>query len=151
MEFPRSILETMAAGECQLNQGFGYELAAVVPTVLATGLCDSFCTIQLPDGALIGAGQPSGIYDNVGGLVDIPVISAPLNEVRIQSQEIRRLEDIQLFSPRHVWLAGYFPIIEPMCSQGARAVINGVAYDLMGAEADSQLRTTRISIRTSAL
>ena len=132
-------------------QGLGYEFAAVVPAVLATGLCKSLCTIQLPDGVLIGAGQPSGVFANVTGLVDLMVMSAPEAEARIQSQEIKSLEDIQLFSPRHVWLAGYYPAIEPLCGQGARAVIDGTAFDLMGAEADSQFQTTRISVRTSAL
>lgn len=153
MELCGSHVQAMAAAGTGgiLNQGLSYEFAAVVPAVLATGLPDSLCTIQLPDGFLIGAGQPSGVYNDVAGLVGLIVMSAPLNEARIEAAETKTLENVQVFSPRHVWLAGYYPQIEPLCAQGALAVIDGVAFDLMGSEADSQFRTTRIAVKTSAL
>jgi hypothetical protein len=132
-------------------QGLGYEFAAVVPAVLATGLCKSLCTIQLPDGILIGAGQPSGVFEDVAGLVGLIVMSAPLNETRLTSAETKSIDNVQVFSPRHVWLAGYYPQIEGLVGQGAIAVIDGTPMDLMGAEADSQFQTTRISVRTSAV
>lgn len=134
-----------------MNQSLAYEFAAVVPAVLATGLCDSLCTIQLPDGILIGAGQPSGNFLSVAGLINLVVMSAPMSEARIQADEVKSLDDIQTFAPRHVWLAGFYPTIESLATQGAQAVIDGVAYDLMGGEADSQFRTTRIAIRSSGL
>ena len=134
-----------------MMQGLSYELAAVVPTILETGICQSLCTIQIPDGLLVDAGQPSGNFVNVSGLSNIVVISAPMAEARLQSTEMKALEDIQQFSPRHVWLAGYYPIIDQFVPQGARAVIDGTVYDLLGSEADSQSQTTRIALRTSGV
>ena len=133
-------------------QGFGYELAAVVPTVLATGLCQSLCTIQQPDGMLIDAGQPSGNFIDVPGLQNIQVLSAPLSELRLQASEIKALEDIQTFAPRHVWLAGYFPLLSGIGAEdGWQAVIDGTMFDLLGSECDSQMQTTRIAVRTSGM
>lgn len=135
-----------------MNQGvLAYSLAAVVPAVLATGLCVSLCSIQLPDGGLMQAGQPSGLYLPVPGLTNIPVMSAPSSEARIQATEVKTTEDTQSFAPKHVWLAGYFPQIEDMAVRGAQAVIDGIAYDLLAGETDSQNQTTRISIRSSNL
>lgn len=151
MVVPRSVVEAVAEAERAMNQSLSYEFAAVVPAVLATGLCDSFCTIQLPDGILTDAGQPSGVFAPVAGLVGLIVMSAPQTDARIQAAEVKSIENIQTFSPRHVWLAGYYPIIEGLVTQGAQAVIDGTAYDLLGAEADSQFRTTRIAIRSSGV
>jgi hypothetical protein len=134
-----------------LNQSLGYEFLAVVPEVLATGLCDSLCNINLPDGVLIDAGQPSGNWVAVAGLQNLVVISAPMSEARIQAMENKSEDEIQTFAPRHVWLAGYYPQIEGLTVQGAQAVIDGTQFDLLGAEADSQFQTTRLSVRTSGL
>ncbi len=135
-----------------MYQGLGYELAAVVPTVLATGICKSLCTIQQPDGVLIDAGQPSGNYLDVPGLVNIVVLSAPLSELRLQASEQKALEDIQTFAPRHVWLAGYFPLLAGIGAEdGWQAVVDGTTFDLLGSECDSQTQTTRIAVRTSGM
>lgn len=134
-----------------MNQSLAYEFAAVVPAVLATGLCDSLCSIQLPDGVLIGAGQPSGNYIAIAGLTNLVVVSAPESEARIQANENRTIDEVQSFAPRHVWVAGFYPQIETLAAQGAQAVIDGTTFDLMGAEADSQFHTTRLSVRTSGL
>jgi hypothetical protein len=134
-----------------VNQSLAYEFLAVVPTVIATGLCDSLCSIQLPDGVLIGAGQPSGNYIAIAGLTNLVVISAPESESRIQANENKSIDEVQSFAPRHVWVAGFYPQIETLAAQGAQAVIDGTVFDLLGAEADSQFQTTRLSVRTSGL
>jgi hypothetical protein len=134
-----------------MTQTLAYEFAAVVPMVLETGLCDSLCAIQLPDGVLIGAGQPSGNYIAVAGLTNLVVISAPMSEARIQANENKSEDEVQSFAPRHVWVAGFYPQIETLAAQGAQAFIDGTAFDLIGAEADSQFQTTRLSVRTSGL
>lgn len=134
-----------------MNQGLAYEFLAVVPAVLATGLCDSLVSIQLPDGVLIDAGQPSGTYVPVAGLQNLVVMSAPMSEARIEAIENKSEDEVQSFAPRHVWVAGFYPQIEALAAQGAQAVIDGVAVDLLGSEADSQFQTTRLSVRTSGL
>jgi hypothetical protein len=136
-----------------MNQDFSYEFAAVVPTVVAAGLCVSLCTIRMPDGLLVDAGQPSGTYVDVPGLVDIPCVAPPMNEARLQATEIKALEEIQAFSPKHVWLSGYFPQLDPGpgVEQGWIAVIDGNVYDIMGAEPDSQKQMTRMGVRLSGM
>lgn len=136
-----------------MNQNvLGYTMQAVVPAVLATGLCVSLCTIQQPDGVLIDAGQPSGNFVNCEGLVDMPCMSAPMSEARIQASEQKGLEDIQTFAPRHVWIAAWCPQLDDIgTTDGWQAVIDGVAFDLLGAESDSQSKSTRIAIRNSGL
>lgn len=134
-----------------MNQSLSYEFAAVVPAVRATGITPSLCTIQQPDGNLIDAGQPSGNFVNVPGLVNLVCMSAPMSEARLQATDVRALEDIQSFVPHHVWLAGYYPQIQSYAENGAQAVIDGKTYLLLGAETDSQMQTTRLSIRETSV
>jgi hypothetical protein len=134
-----------------MNQGQSYKFAAVVPTVLAAGITPSRCTMQLPDGTLTAGGQPSGNWVDIAGLVSLVVMNAPATAGKLTSAEMKAEADIQAFSPRHVWIAGYYPAIDPLPGKGARAVIDGTPYDLLGAESDSQMYTTRISIRTSTV
>lgn len=112
-----------------------------------TGLFISLCTIQQPDGVLIDAGQPSGNYANVAGLVNIPCSAPPVSSVRLQATEVRAADDIQAFAPRHVLLNGFYPSIQQGVADGWIAVIDGVVYTLMGAENDSQSQMTRLMVR----
>lgn len=134
-----------------MNQSLSVDFSGVVPAVIEAGLPVSLCTIQIPDGGFVDAGQPSGYYLPVAGLVNLICMSAPMSDARIQATEEKQLEDIQSFAPRHVWLAGYYPTIQDYATQGAQAVIDGVVYDLLGSESDSQMRTTRLAVRTSGL
>ena len=129
----------------------GYTLPQVMPAAIATGLFDSLCTIQQPDGILIDAGQPSGNYVNVSGLVNIPCMAPPMSEARIQADEMRALEEIQAMRPLHVLLSGYHPSIEDGVSKGWIAVVDGEVLTLLGAESDSQRQMTRLSVRFSGV
>ncbi len=144
-------METGSKAECRVRQGLGIALSQVVPAVLASGLARSFCTIQAPDGLLVDAGQPSGTFVDVAGLVGIKCMNAPHRDAGISAEEKKTDSDIQTFSPRHVWLAGYFPQLEDGVQFGWRAVIDGDIYDLLGCEADSQGYTTRISVTQEGL
>ena len=145
------MVEGIAKADSAMNQTLAYEFLEVVPTVVATGLCNSLCTVQLPDGQLTGAGQPSGTFVNVSGLVNLTVMSAPMSEARIQATEMKELEDIQSFAPQQVWVAGFYPQVEGLAEKGAQVLLNGTAYDLMGAECDSQFQMTLLAIRNSGL
>lgn len=135
-----------------MNQGLmAYSIAAVMPAALATGLFVSLCTIQQPDGALIDAGQPSGNFVNVAGLVNLKCMDAPASDIRVQATEHKSVENIQNFSPMHVLLQGYYPQIETGVGKGWRALIDGVALDILGVESDSQRQMTRMEVRTSAI
>lgn len=126
-------------------------VAGVMPLALATGLFRSVCTMRAPDGAFDESGAPSGAYVDVTGLVNIPCTSAPLSELRIEATEMKTLAEIESFAPRHVLLGGYFPTLENGITKGWIAVIDGVAWDAMGAESDSQHVMTRVFIRASAI
>jgi hypothetical protein len=129
----------------------GYTLPEVMPAAIATGLFVSLCTIQQPDGVLIDAGQPSGNYINVAGLVNIPCMAPPMSEARLQATEIRAMDDIEAFAPLHVLLNAWYPQIKEGVSQGWIAVVDGVVLTLLGAESDSQMQMTRLAVRFGAV
>ena len=66
-------------------QGIAVNVAAVMPRAIETGLFVSLCTIQQPDGNYGPSGQPSGVYVDVSGLVEIPCMSAVPSDSRIQA------------------------------------------------------------------
>jgi hypothetical protein len=141
----------MAAAERIMNQSISYEIAAVTQQVLASGVPTSLCTLQEPDRILIDAGQPSGNYSDIAGLIDLVVISAPVSSSAIHSDEKRSIDEVQAFAPRYVTILGYYPQITGGVLLGWRAVIDGTPFDLLGAEPDSQRQTTRLSVRLTGL
>lgn len=133
-----------------MNQSIQYEIEAVMPTAIASGLFVSLCTIERPDGILVDAGEPSGNFVAVPGCVNIPCTAPPL-ATRLQANETKTLENIQAFSPLHVLLSGYYPVIQDGVWHGWRAVIDGQPLDILGTESDSQSQMTRMSVRFSGL
>ena len=129
-----------------MNQGIQFEIASVMPTAYALGVFVSACTIQQPTGALDAAGYPTGAWTTVSGLVNIPCMDAPPSQARVQSTEIKSLAETLAVAPRHVLLNGYYPTI---VSQW-RALIDGVAYDILGSESDSQSGQTRMELRLAS-
>lgn len=120
----------------------------VMPLARNSGLFVSLCTIQQPSGTLIDAGQPSGNYTNVAGIVNIPCTAPPeYTGERLSANQTRMQDDVQTFAPRHVLLSGFFPAIQVGVSQGWIAVIDGNVYTLLGAESDSQSQMTRLRVR----
>jgi hypothetical protein len=128
-----------------VNQGIQYEISQVMPQAYAIGLFVSLCTIQRPSGNLDAAGYPDGAWVNVPGLVGIACMNAPPSQARVQATEIKQLADTLAVSPRHILLNGYFPAIVP----NDRAVVDGTAFDILGAESDSQSGQTRLELRTA--
>lgn len=124
-------------------QSLGYEIAAVMPAVRAEGLDVSLITIQQADGTLDAAGAPSGNYVNVAGLVLLKCQAAPPSMARIQATEVKALAEITALQLKHVLMDGCYPQIQA----NMRAVLNGVAHDIMGAESDSQAQMTRLTLR----
>ena len=116
-----------------------------MPVAYALGTFVSLCTIQRPSGNLDAAGYPDGTWANVAGLVNIPCQNAPPSQARVQATEIKQLADTLAVSPRHILLNDYFPAIVPQ----DRAVVDGTAFDIIGAESDSQSGQTRLELRTA--
>lgn len=107
------------------------------------------------------AATPGNItYDGLGALAwvcesaamtNIPCTAPPMSSVRLQATEVRAMDDIQSFAPRHVLLNGFFPQIQQGVASGWIATIDGQVYTLLGAENDSQSQMTRLAVRFGAV
>jgi hypothetical protein len=128
-------------------------IARVMPQAIASGLLVSLCTIQKPDGTYTSGGAPSGNFVNVDGLINIQCMDAVDSVGSIQATETKTLADIMSKGIRHVFLNGYYPQIISAATivtgvgAGWRAVVDGIAYDLLGAEPDSQNTQTRLHLQ----
>ena len=127
-----------------MYQGLTYELEEVMQEAIDTGLFVSLCTIEQPPATVgpSGAIDPTAAWPDVAGLIDIPCMYEP-----IKSSERKSLEEILAVNMRHVLLDGYYPTIVARW----RAVIDGVTFDILGAEADSQSKMTRMDVQVVAL
>lgn len=134
-----------------MYQGLSFEISQVMPQARATGLFVSLCTIQDPSGIFEAGGQPDGNYVDVAGLVAIPCMNAPTSEARITATEHRTVEQIRTDNSSHVLLNDFYPAVATHWLTGARAVIDGVAYIIMGVEQDSQSQMTRLKVCLSTL
>ena len=115
-----------------------------------SGQLTSLCTIQQPDGARSPDNAPSGNYFvNVRGAGEHCCLQGRGTRGRIDSGDgslEKELEQIMSKSFRHVFLNGYYPILftgavfmgGPGGQQmGWQAVVDGITFDLLGAEPDS--------------
>lgn len=122
-------------------------LATVLTAVEDAGLFSSVCTIQSPSQAPDALGQPDlAAWTDVAGMVNIPCMKAPIVAGSVRStaaDEVKGANWTEEMSGSHVLLDGYFPLIE----QRYRAVIDGVALDILGVEPDSQKIMTRMAVR----
>jgi len=132
-------------------QGFQYEIESVMKEAVKTGRFQSLCTIQAPSGVFGPTGAPDGNYVDVAGLVNIACMDTPPSEIRIQSTELKDLEEILATRLKHILLDGYYYQIELGVPLGWRAVIDGVAFDLLGAESDSQAQQTRMEVKLASI
>lgn len=128
-----------------MNQTLSYDVAAVIPEALASGLFGSLCTIQMPSGTLTDDGSPDGSYTDVAGCIDIPCIAAPTSDIRISATERKTDSEIESSNGSHCLLAGWYPILETATQW--QAVIDGVTHDITGAESDSQKQMTRLAVQ----
>lgn len=117
----------------------------------------SLCTAQAPDGSFNPDGTPSNNYANVAGLINIPCMDAVLAPGNIEATEKLELEEILSSSFRHVMLNGYYPAFFTTSSgmggapKGWRVIVDGVIYNLMGAEPDSQNTQTRLKLELATV
>lgn len=139
-----------------MYQGNGYDLAAVMPEALETGLFVSLCTFRAPTGKLTGAGSPdltSGPngdgYVDVSGYVNIQCMSAPTSNIRISADERKTATETESSNSGHVLLAGYYPLVAQNTQW--QAVIDGVTFDVLGAESDSQMQMTRVKVQIASV
>jgi hypothetical protein len=123
-------------------------IAQVMPAAVDTGLFVSLCSISAPTPA---SGAPSGTYTAVTGLQDLACMDAPENfGSGISANEAKSPALTESMAMRHVLLNGYYALLSPSTNWGDigwRATVDGVVYDLLGAEADSQQTQTRLRLR----
>lgn len=116
-----------------------------MPQAVQTGLFVSLATIQAPDGLDNPNGTPSNNFNTV--YANIPCMDAPPSIARIQATEVKDIAEIMSKGLRHVLLDRFFADALNWSGLGYRAIIDGVVYDLMGAEVDSQDSQTRIDLQ----
>lgn len=119
-------------------------MRALVDSRLTPSLPEGFfpvrLTIQSRSTDLDSAGQPVENWSNVAGLVDLPLVTSPQSlggsfEARREGYTAGRDE---LFAN----LTGYFPQI--LVAQ--RALIGGVAHDILGVDHSASLNLTRLRL-----
>lgn len=130
-----------------MQDGLHLDISAVMLAVRATGLLVSLFTAQQPSGVLGATGAPDGVYSDVLGLVNIPCTAPPNAEARIQATEVKALSEIAAAEMHHVLLDSWYPTLDEGWRGGWRCKVDGVTYDIMGVEGDSQSQMTRVSVR----
>ena len=114
---------------------------------IGSGLFVSLCTVQQPSTTQGPTGNPLNVFTNIAGLINIPCMDAPPSMARIQATEMKDVAEILSKGLRHVLLNQCFPDAINWSGRAYRVVIDGVTYDLMGAEVDSQLTQTRLDLQ----
>ena len=128
-----------------MNQVLTTDLSAVLTAVEDAGLFSSLCTIQEAFASPDDLGQSDLVdWADVEGMVDIACMIGPLQPARPStSDEIDAATFTADMDTFHVLIDGYYPEIK----QRHRAVIDGVALDIKGAESDSQNTMTRMACK----
>ena len=137
-----------------MNQGITNDFSALVKAFYDAGLMQSLCTVQAPSGNIGPSGAPDSTYADVSGLVNIPCMNAPLSVGTIAATEVRNIAEIMSEDFRHVLLNGYYTQFDQgqhWGDVGWHAIIDGVTYDILGAERDSQFSQTRLRLRQVSL
>jgi hypothetical protein len=119
----------------------------VMKRAVASGLFVSLASFFAPDLTQGPTGNLVGTFTAVAGLQNIACVNAPQSDIRVSSDEVRSITDIQAGRYRHVLLDGYYPAVIAGWPQGWRVTIDGTLYDLTGAEADSLSVQTRLKLQ----
>lgn len=129
-----------------MNQGILGDVSAVVPEVAKSGLLVSLCTITVPPEVFGPSGAPIATAPYIplsAEYTDIPCSAPPLGiGETVQPTEVKDMQEISAKQPHDVFLGGYFPLITMDC----RAVVDGIEYDIVGINQDSQKQHTSLAI-----
>ncbi len=138
-----------------MNQGLLYELDSVPVHIARTGLQSSLCTILVRKSS---GGQPvtdamgqvdtsTQDYTILPGHQNIPCQLA-VNKNRPDMGAVnRRVEQYDTMGIRALELNSYYPLI----LQQHLAQVDGVVYEVMSVESDSQKQITRLGVRLYSL
>lgn len=136
-----------------------------IPVV--AGLPKFRATFQYPSNGLDAAGAPIDGYTPVTGLVALLCISAPPSDARIQATEVRALQQITASELHHVWFPAYYAQVDLgwrgelaefpgqwtvlIGDDVNGALENGVEYQILGVESDSQSGQTRAQVKLATV
>ena len=123
-----------------------------MPTVRASGLLTSLCSIQRPSGNVGASGAPDGLYVDVAGLTNIACRMAPMSTAKISAIEQRLPDATKTEEPKHCLLDAYYPTVrdawlgDGVHLGGGRAVVDGRPYTIRGVEPDGTGEMTRMDV-----
>jgi hypothetical protein len=115
------------------------------------GLFPSLGTLQQMVQDQGPTGNPTGNWQNVVGVVDIPCQDAPPSIARVQATELKVVAEIMAKGLRHILLNRCFVNATTWAGTGSRFIVDGITYEVLGAENDSQLSQTRIDLQLVTL
>lgn len=114
-------------------------------------LFSSLCTIRRAPGTLDAAGQPDldpTHYVDIVGMVNIPCMASPEVLTRPDiTDETKLIPETLARRTLHALLDGHYPQID----QKNIARIDGIDYDILAVENDSQGITTRLGLQKRVL
>lgn len=112
------------------------------------GMYPSSGTLQQVPAAPQGAtGNPSGAWTDVSGVVNIPCRDAPPSTARVQATEMKDVAEIMAKGLRHVELNQCFIDAPFWAGVGSRFIVDGITYEVLGAENDADLTQTRMDLQ----
>ncbi len=133
-----------------MNQSNNLELSSVLDVVRANGLFVSLVTIRQPPAVLLPLNQVDldpAAFTPVAGLENLRCMKSPLQYGIPREYERRRVNYIEESEHYHVLIDGYYPAIQ----QRQQALVDGLPYDILTVESDSQRVMTRLAIQEYAL
>src|SRR5580700_5179114 len=155
VEFCGSLLENHCArerGVSPMNQNaLTYPLQRYQSYAYNEGLYPSLGTLQQMVQDQGPTGNPTGNWQNVAGVVNIPCGDAPPSVARVQATEMKDVAEIMAKGLRHVLLNQCFLDAPNWAGQQSRFTVDGITYEVLGAENDSQLTQTRLDLQLVTL
>lgn len=132
-----------------MNQTIQAEIQNFMPQAISSGLFVSLATItQPPSGQGPTGNPPAGPYTPVSSLLtNIACVDAPPSMARIQATEMKDVGEIESKGMRHVLLSINVLTSLNWSAMAYRVVVDGIEYDLLGAENDSQNTQTRLDMQ----
>lgn len=131
-----------------MNQAaMNYPLAKIMPEAYAAGWFPSLATLQTLVQDQGATGNPTGTWENVTGVVNIPCKDAPPSVARVQATEVKVVAEIMSKGLREVLLNQCFENAPNWAAMSARMLVDGFTYEVLGAENDSDLIQTRVSLQ----
>lgn len=131
-------------------QSLDYDVQQAATTVFQSGLPNSLCTIQVPDGSQGASGNPTNTWITWGGMPSGVQCMDAVTSNNVQATEAKAITEIESKAFRHVLLCGCFPQLFALKNSGSqvRALItdplgNVTTYEALGVEDDSQGVMTR--------